>query len=239
MSKALSRTIALTLLSEAAAVAATTWVTRRFAGLYVEREVDAYFVLRQALGWVLSVGLFGLNVSLPRALARDRSAAARGQHVVAALALAAPVLAAIALVALVAPRAAARLLLYDAGAGGLVVAASLLFAANALFGIAAASLQGLDRFGLLAGFRVAAWAVAPVAVTAFAGGRASLAGLLILWGGAIFVLDAALFIVVARDVTGAPPRRAAAAAGLTAAGSPPRRRCRRPAAPCFASAASA
>lgn len=204
MSAGLSRTIALTLLSEAAAVAATTWVTRRFAGLYVEHEVDAYFVLRQVLGWVLSVGLFGLNVSLPRALARETAPSARGRHVLAALMLAAPVLAAIAFVALVAPHAAARLLLYDAGAAALVIAASLLFAANALFGIAAASLQGLDRFGLLAAFRVVAWAIAPVTVTALAGGRASLPALLAWWSGAIFVLDAALFLVVARDVRGRP-----------------------------------
>lgn len=202
MSAALSRTIALTLASEAAAVAATTWVTRRFAGIYAEHEVDAYFVLRQVLGWVLSVGLFGLNVSLPRALARDRAAPARRRQVMAALMLAAPVLAAIALVALVAPHAAARLLLRDAGAASLVVAASLLFAANALFGIAAASLQGLDRFGLLAGFRVVAWAIAPVAVTALAGGRASLPSLLVWWSGTIFVLDLGLFAVVARDVRG-------------------------------------
>ncbi|HXU68706.1 MAG TPA: hypothetical protein VN947_05230 [Polyangia bacterium] len=215
MSATLSRTIALTLASEAAAVAATTWVTRRFAGLYVEHEVDAYFVLRQVLGWVLSVGLFGLNVSLPRALARQREPYARGRQVLAALMLAAPVLAAIALVALVAPRAAARLLLYDAGAAALVIAASLLFAANALFGIAAASLQGLDRFGLLAAFRVVAWAIAPVAVTAFAGGRASLPALLAWWSGAIFVLDAALFLVVARDVRG-PPTTSAPPVSATA-----------------------
>jgi hypothetical protein len=198
----LSRTIALTLASEAAAVAATTWVTRRFAGLYAERDVDAYFVLRQVLGWVLSVGLFGLNVSLPRALARDPSSSARRRQVAAALALAAPVLAAIALVALVAPRAAARVLLYDAGAASLVVAAGLLFASNALFGIAAASLQGLDRFGLLAAFRVVAWAAAPVVVTACAGGRASLPALLAWWGAAIFVVDGALFAIVARDLAG-------------------------------------
>ncbi len=205
MSAALSRTIALTLLSEAAAVAATTWVTRRFAGMYAERDVDAYFVLRQLLGWLLSVGLFGLNVSLPRALARDRAASARRRQVWAALALAAPALAVIALVAVVAPRTAARVFLYDAGASSLVMAASLLFAANALFGIAAASLQGLDRFGLLAGFRVVAWAVAPVAVTVYAGGRASLASLLAWWGVVIFALDAALFAIVARDVAGGVP----------------------------------
>ena len=202
MSERLSRTIALTLVSEAAAVAATTWVTRRFAGLYSERDVDAYFVLRQVLGWVLSVGLFGLNVSLPRALARNVATNGRRRQVLAALLLAAPVLVAIAAVAALAPRTTARVLLYDAGAGALVVAASLLFAANALFGIAAASLQGLDRFGLLAAFRVVAWALAPVVVTAYAGGRAPLPSLLAWWSVAIFAIDLLLFAIVARGVSG-------------------------------------
>lgn len=183
-------------MSEAASVAATTWVTRSFARLYAEPQVDAYFVIRQALGWVLSVGLFGLNVSLPRALARDSSAAARRQFVIGALALSAPVLALIGLIAFVAPGTAARVLLYDTSATNLVAAASLLFCANALFAVAAASLQGLDRFGLLAGFRVIAWGVAPTMVVAFGGGRVSLPAILVIWALVIFVVDLVLFAAI-------------------------------------------
>jgi O-antigen/teichoic acid export membrane protein len=192
----LSRTIALTLVSEAASVAATTWVTRSFAHIYAEPQVDAYFVIRQALGWVLSVGLFGLNVSLPRALARDSSVAERRQHVLGALVLSAPVLALIALIAFVAPSTAARVLLYDTSATNLVAAASLLFCANALFAVAAASLQGLDRFGVLAFFRVVAWGVAPTLVVAIGSGRASMPTILVVWALAIFAVDLVLFAAI-------------------------------------------
>src|SRR5262249_43073717 len=88
----ISRTIAWTLASEVASVVATAWITRRFAQIYIEREVNAYFVVRQVLGWVLNVGFFGLNVSLPRALARAAEGSPAGQRrqVAGALLLSAP-----------------------------------------------------------------------------------------------------------------------------------------------------
>jgi O-antigen/teichoic acid export membrane protein len=195
----ISRTIAWTLVSEATSVVATAWITRRFAQVYAEREVDAYFVVRQVLGWVLNVGFFGLNVSLPRALAcASGSAAAQRRQVAGAFLLMTPLFATILLVALFVPSGAARLFLYDAGQAPLFVAVSLLFCANALFAVCAAALQGLDRFVLLAGARVMAWGVAPPLVVATLGGRASLPTVLLVWSGAIALIDVWMIVLAAR-----------------------------------------
>src|SRR5207245_1768457 len=95
-----ARPIALTFAGEAAATVATVWVTRQVAIAYSPLEVAGYLVLRQVLNWVLGVGLLGLNVSLPRALAADARPSVRRRRLRAALLLAAPVLLALGLIAL-------------------------------------------------------------------------------------------------------------------------------------------
>ncbi len=209
-----ARPIALTFAGEAAATLATVWVTRRVAVAYVAVEVAGYLVLRQVLNWVLGVGLLGLNVSLPRALAADARPSARRRRLIAAASLAAPVLLVMALVAAFAPRAAAVALLHDGSEGALLAAATFLIATNGVFAIAAAALQGLDRFGALALARIAAFAIGPSVVVGMLAGHRSLPSVLWAWGGATAVIDVVLVLVIQRALR----HRADADANASASG---------------------
>jgi hypothetical protein len=197
--RGIGRSIGLTFAGEAASVAATVWVTRHVAARYAAIEVAGYLVLRQVLNWVLSVGMLGLNVSLPRALGGDARAAARRVWLAAALLLAAPAIGAIAAAALFAPGISAHLLLHDPGGGPLFVAAAFLIGANGLFALAAATLVGLDRFGALAAGRIAAFGVFPIAVVAALSGH-SLPTVLWGWGAATLVVDLVLVVPIVRGL---------------------------------------
>src|SRR5262249_37282799 len=126
MSARVSRSIRLTFISETTAVLAAVWVTRRVAIAY-PTGVTAYLVLRQILNWFMGVGFWGLNISLPRAIAADHRVDARRRLVFAAALLTLPMLLVLILVALFAPRLASLLLLHDPGTEPIFVAASFLF----------------------------------------------------------------------------------------------------------------
>lgn len=196
--RALARPVLLTFASEAASVVSTVWVTRRIATAYPGAEVAAYLVLRQVLNWVLGVGLMGLNVSLPRALAAAPDPAARARRLAAALVVAAPVILLLLAAPAVAPGLLARVILHDAGAAALMAPACALIAANGLFGLGAAALQGLDRFGALALGRVVAFGVGPIAVAGLLGARVGLPRLLLAWSAATLAVDLAVGVVVLR-----------------------------------------
>lgn len=191
MSARVSRSIRLTFLSEATSVLAAVWVTRRIATSY-PAEVATYLVLRQILNWFISVGFWGLNISLPRALASAHRPEIRRRVVLAGLVLTLPMVVGITVVGLFAPRVASMLVLHDASADRVFVAAAFLFACNGLFALGAASLQGLDRFGLLAIGRIFAFGVGPVAVMAGLSKQASLSTVLWAWGAATLLVDTAV-----------------------------------------------
>src|SRR5215472_3040425 len=186
-----SRAIRFTFLGELTSVIAAVWVTRRIATDY-PLQVAGYLVLRQILNWFLNIGLWGLNVSLPRALAAEPRPGAWHILVKAALLLTAPGLLIIALVAVFAPRPVALLLLHNADAERLLVAAVFLFATNGGFALGAKVLQGIDRFGLLALGRFLAFALGPVAVVASLSSRVSLPTVLGAWGAATLAIDVLL-----------------------------------------------
>ncbi len=194
----MKRSILLTLISEAIALLATVWLTRQIALHHPTDLVAEYLVLRQVLNWVLGVGLFGLNIALPQALAGDRRPEVQRAKILASLMVAAPALSLLVLGALVPSQHLALALVHNAARQPLLRAGCLLIAGNGLFTVLAAALQGLERFGSLAVARIAAFALVPTLAVAIH--PSSIPALLGSWAWGTWMVDLLMALRIAASL---------------------------------------